>query len=308
MAPVDGDWAVDRSGGGRQRTTTCLGRMKRSRERPELECLRSLWPAGPDQQSHTSTMAPLTSTTEATARRYFETLLPKLTAIAEFWEQIGIVESGSRLGRDDAASAPFGLSGQVSWLANVSIDNIEATRDQIVELKHVRSFALYSQLRASIEASANGLWLLTHSRLTVRLQRHLAFVWSNHEDFDRLVAVLGLKRTTAGEVRSKIDSVRVRHKSLQQFDLDKNIASISDRIRDVQNRAPVKSTLSPLAAWSACSGLLHGNQVVGLGLLERQEEDPNVFRITTSMVVLTGVFDTAIETLDRLTEEYRARL
>lgn len=257
---------------------------------------------------HTSFMNTANLWDEETAHRFLETLFPRLDELAKLWDEPAAVGPTSLIGRDDAASSPYSLSSHVSWLASVAIDNLEAAHDQIVVLGQVRPFALYSQLRAAIEASANGLWLVTHAKLTVRLRRHLSFIWSNHGDLDTFLRTLGGKHPSSVSIRVKLDAVRARHKSLQHFDVDKRIASVSDRIRDAQSRAHIKTTLSPLTAWSACSGIQHANQSVGLGLLERKEVEPDVYRISTSFVVLAGIFETAVVILEALTSEYRSRL
>jgi len=234
------------------------------------------------------------------ARQAFPILFSRLTQIDERRAQLS-VSRGSRMDGDNEATRPVALGNQVEHLLAVSSDHLGMMRTYIEELHIAPPFAMFSLVRASIEASCIGLWLLLHAKRKERIERTLQLFWFNRLDVSQLHNLRGQPdKVEIEELRIRLTEIVSRHKSLQNFEIGaKPLTTTTDMILDAQRRLKNAPPMPALDAWKACSGITHSNLSAALSLLGvRYVGNDNEWgarhEVKAPLLSLATIFDTGV--------------
>jgi len=128
------------------------------------------------------------------------------------------------------------------------------------------AFALYGQLRASIEAAAWGYWLLVGEKKATRIYRALSVTYGHAEDFEDTLRSLGMD----WPAEARIERLQEIAEGAR---LQKGLhgpPTVSDMLRVVgQTFRRDERGFDALNGWKLCSGMTHGSRPVIYNLSER---------------------------------------
>ncbi|WP_347753782.1 hypothetical protein [Agrococcus sp. ProA11] len=214
-------------------------------------------------------------------------------------------EPGSRTAEDDLATPYDPLSYQVHHLASAALDQLETLHDVVVRAEAFRMLGNYSLIRAAIEAAGLGIWLLTPGRKDARIMRSLKLVLDQATKTVDLAAKLGHDRTAwLARVEARLLELQHSRKALRQRTMKTKpiIPTMTEVLLEVGQLVRGKDMLPPVAAWSACASMTHGNRLAQMIVLERRKigELPtggNAYMVTSSYAATARLLETAIAML-----------
>lgn len=117
--------------------------------------------------------------TEEYAKRILVESLMAVDALVERLDRLGEPALGSRLARDDDATAPFNLSHAFTHSLRGAIDHLLSLRDLLSGLRANSPFTL---LRSAIENAAEALWIVAPESREERITRRLRIAHSDARD------------------------------------------------------------------------------------------------------------------------------
>jgi len=244
-------------------------------------------------------------------KRMFPALFVRLDDINDARETL-TVSAGSEMDADHHATAPFAVGNKVEQLLTVGTDHLGMMRTFIESVHLAPPFALFTLMRASIESSCVGLWLLLHGKRKDRIERFLKLTWSEHTEVAELVKMQGVRSVSgADNFAEHIERIVRRHKNLQQFDVTvKSITSTTNMIIYAQARLKSTPSMPALEAWRICSGMTHSNLPTSMALLgSRQIGADNVWgarhEVKASIFMLATIFETGVFYTEALLDAHR---
>lgn len=246
--------------------------------------------------------------TERIGMLFLQQLMTDLGPLRERSHSIRAV-SGGLLAREDAATPYERVSNQLEYLIAVSFDSLEML-SLFLQSHGLPMVGGYPLIRSSIEASAHALWVLGGGTMDKRIYHSLRLTWDNRRNADFLAKRLGnYDESRTARTRARLNEIKDMRSGNRQRSLDRAFPGITDVLTDVQRRFAGEASLRPLDAWSACSGMAHGNKAVAIGMLELRQTGPSdgvgAEHLATSSFALTAMlFQTATELLTHLVNKY----
>jgi hypothetical protein len=234
--------------------------------------------------------------------------------LAERWNSEGIKPAaGSRLSVADALNDYEKVSQLIHNFVVLGLDNIQTTLSYIEKSLQIPLIGLYSMIRASIEASSNGLWLLQSGTTNKLAWRGFQRTYMMHEDFGSLERALG--------VNSEIQAQRQKDLRKRLLQLQhgiptyrtNNIAGIpkmTQIIQEADKSVRERFFFTGIQAWKACSGMAHGNFQVARVMWEHvqqgegQDGDTLEVQFRSRLNVTASFASVAIENLEALLPLY----
>jgi hypothetical protein len=180
----------------------------------------------------------------------------------------------SWLGRVDSKTKPFETSQQTRVFAHVAVDNLREVDAAL--RKSLPLFALYSMIRAAMEASSLALWILDAKNEDLAASRTLRIYRQNIES-DRTLwkTVVGRHSGDHPTLTALALNTHGRLKGVDQLSYAKSVKSTAV-IEVTDALHPSKSSdldiFSGLEVWRLCSAVTHANQVSLLNIMERHPE------------------------------------
>lgn len=158
----------------------------------------------------------------------------------------------SSLAGDDRDPAPLHMSHMVLQSLAVSTDHLHCLRAAVQEASSIHSWAPYTLLRGSIEASATVAYLLGDSSRDVRVHRRLQMVNGDDKELEELSKLLGEPMSPSREDRLK----RLRAVAARRPRFDVNTigsrAQGYEKIVEIGGDACAIGSKFALAGWSIC--------------------------------------------------------
>lgn len=217
--------------------------------------------------------------------------------------------TGGLLAREDLATPYERISNQIEYLIAVSFDSLEML-SLFLQSHGLPMVGGYPLIRSSVEATAYALWVLGGGTMDKRIFNSLRLTWDNHRNADFLAQKLGNhNKSRTARTRARLNEIKNMRPGNRQKNLDRAFPSITDILTDLQRRFAGNASLKPLDAWSACSGMAHGNKAVAISMLELRQMGPSdgvgAEHLATSSFALTAMlFHTATELLTHLISKY----
>jgi len=246
---------------------------------------------------------------EALGRRSLAASFKRYDALEVPAESLKIRQGSSLAG--DRSSTPYSpVPDQVRSGLGVAMDHLHAFKIIVVDGQAALPFALYTLVRSAYEAVGTALWLLQPSSRDERVLRSLKLAHHNR----RLAHVLkeGLNLEDAGWDRNIAALERDRDGREQLVGADlRNVGSVTKRLGAIGELMP-DLFMPPLALWQTSSGMAHANQSMMLFMLDREqigepEHGGADYRMTTSIILLAGYYDAALDMVERLLEAWNQR-
>ncbi|MPZ80875.1 MAG: hypothetical protein GEV28_10935 [Actinophytocola sp.] len=246
---------------------------------------------------------------------------------ASTWESITndpsgvwIVQPGSPLAVDDAATAPRHHLSSYSWNAiTVAVDHLHCLRRSLIENSatgrpqvFLHTHAQASLLRGALENAARVIWLLGPEVRRQRVFRRLGLQAREITASDKIHKIIGATPPRTTQVRS--DELRALGKAagLTSTELKKVFNPHEfGYARIVTQAATLASLDSNLArfAWNGCSALAHGDFHATLSLLDRevvgQQDTMMLGRITMPVQLLHAAAIVSTRLIDAALSRYR---
>lgn len=188
--------------------------------------------------------------------------------------ELPVPNPGSVLAVEDRLNPYEPGSHLVRHYDAVARDNLQAVTDVCMAAlpadgnRGIPTFALYSQLRTSIEAMGWAYWLIMNNVKAKRVLRALRITYGHAEDFEGTARSLG-EEWPAEARRERLRQIKDSVPQLQQVELTRP-PTTSDMLR-VAGSAVQADPLSALNAWKLCSGIAHGSRPLVYNLSERRQ-------------------------------------
>jgi hypothetical protein len=212
-------------------------------------------------------------------------------------ERFSVAPSSSFAG-DDRDTRPYHMSHLVQQSLGVAVDHLHCLR-AVQEASSIHTWAPYTLLRGSIEASATVAYLLGDKSRDVRVRRRLQMVNGDDMEQDTVAKLLGQQMSPSREDRLR----RLRAVAARRPGVDVNtIGPRPDGYKIIVaiggDACAIGSRLA-LAGWHLCSGFAHGRQWAAMSLLDRDEvtevtEEVLSVRLTSSASTIYNVAQIAV--------------
>jgi len=248
---------------------------------------------------------------------------------ASAWERITndpsgvwIVQPGSPLAVDDAATAPRHQLSSYAWNAiTVAVDHLHCLRRSLVENNDtdrptvfIHTHAQASLLRGALENAARVIWLLGPELRKERVYRRLGLQAKEITASDQIRRIVGAPppRTTqvrTDELRSLGRAAGLTSPQLKRM-FDAREFAYGKIVKEAAPLAGLDPDLTRFA-WNGCSALAHGDFYATLSLLDReivgQQESMMLGRITMSVPLVHAATIVATTLIDVALNRYRER-
>lgn len=216
-------------------------------------------------------MLGVTKLTEAQIQR---TLSEDFGVVSDLLESYGQdrrwpVHPNSSLALDDEATAGFDpISSQFEGLMHAAMDNLHGVKSMIVDASAIHTFAEYAMIRAGIEASVQGWWLLAPSDRKDRCTRSLRLFWK--DACDGAAALEGSGAITDYKERrlTHLQSMAAR------LDIPFKAATTAPTSTAMLKEFGARHDLPSLLVWRAASGMVHGRRWSTLALSDLEHNSP----------------------------------
>jgi len=225
----------------------------------------------------------------ATMLPQIETMMHRIQNRADF-----VVQPGSQLAADDAASQPYTVSYCAKACLNAGVGHLHAMKTLVFDEPRIRhAEADYSLIRGALENFATAFWVLHPQQRTIRVERALRWMAQNFRDEDKAVGPLELP----DDMEMPAD---VETRGLQE--LHDVVAAIAQKAGCANVLGGYTSTQAVkyaeehshydrvLLMWQVCSGFAHGRPWANLGMNAMVEKHPTEEE---------GVFDVRLTTDDK---------
>lgn len=208
---------------------------------------------------------------------------------------------GGLLAREDEKTSYSPISHQVRFQLQLASEHLTAL-DQLIEAHGLPNYAGYVLIRAALETSAAGYWLVQPGVSNRRVLRALRMAWWDQRDSAEFTVASGHAATDWDlERRAHLDLLRSKVKGLHQATLDLPRLSHTDMLTEVGRGLKITQQLSTLLAWRLCSSLAHGNSAAAVMALQHRqirETEPHVHSATSSWALVSALVRTSLETFD----------
>lgn len=230
----------------------------------------------------------------------------------ESWDSIPRPAPSSSLAAVDALLPYEPFSYQLRGLISTSLDNVRSAFLYIEKTGEIPMLALYSMIRAAVEASSYGIWMLSAGQKNKQAFLSLRLTYANNESLDGLAKVF----TSSGDPAPDLSRVRKRLLELQQainnyrsHDITQTPTTTNVVMEADRSLAQKRTLLTGLQVWKSCSGIAHGNSAITRTVLEHaptgEEDDLGITMMLTSRVTVLAVFLlVAVENLEQLLSLY----
>jgi hypothetical protein len=232
---------------------------------------------------------------------------------------VWIVQPGSPLALDDAATAPYHVSDYAWNALTVAVDTLHCFRRSLVEHDGTdrRTILLHTHgqaplLRGSLENAARVVWLLSHDQRKQRVFRRLGLQAKEISASDQIHRIVGATPPRTTQVR--MDQIRKlgSDAGLSPAQLRKLINPHEFGYGKIVTAAAPEASLDPeLArfAWNGCSALAHGDFHATISLLQRdivaRSETGLLAQVTMSVPLLHAATLVATKLVEVAFELYR---
>ena len=205
-----------------------------------------------------------------------ESMVHRIQDPAEF-----VIQPGSELADDDAASHPYQVSHCARACLNAGVGHLHAMKTLIIdEPRLLHAEADYSLIRGGLENFATAFWVLHPHERKVRVERALRWMAKNFKDGDKATGHLGfpgdiglqakLKKVTAVARKARCTSVVGGYTSTAAVVYAEKHSSL----------------MHVYLMWQVCSGFAHGRPWANLGMNAMEKhptEQEGIFtvRLTT---------------------------
>jgi hypothetical protein len=218
-----------------------------------------------------------------------ETMMHRVQNLADF-----VVQPGSQLAADDAASRPYFVSSCAKACLNAGVGHLHAMKTLVFDEPRIRhAEADYSLIRGALENFATAFWVLHPQERTIRVERALRWMAKNFKDEDNAISS-PRGPTDDMEMRAEVET-----RGLQELlDVVAAIAQKAGCAKVDNLRRGYTSTQAVeyaenhthydrvLLTWQVCSGFAHGRPWANLfinAMEKHPTEEEGVFdvRFTT---------------------------
>lgn len=239
--------------------------------------------------------------------RILEWNLSKLNDIADRHNRVAVTPGGM-LEREDEATRRDPFSYQIHHLVQSALEPLETLARLLAE--GLPMLSGYTLIRASIEASALGLWLLNGGTMDKRIFRSLQLTLDGKRDVESFMKSIGVEQSsTTADLLVSLTELKDARKSLRQKSLDRPFPSMTDVLIEVSRKHTAR-TMRPLDIWKACSGIAHSNKAMNLVVLESRllttTANGGEYHMTSSFLRTASFFTVARELLESLIASYEA--
>lgn len=248
------------------------------------------------------------------AMRHLYSLLTRVRAADKGWQEAAVAPViGSVMHAADRLNTYEHASQHVHNFIEVSLDNIESVLGYLESKGERPLIALYSMIRASIEASSNGLWVLQGKGKFGLAWRGLQRSYKNHEDLSQLEISLGADSAGRAKMRSDVKkSLEVMHEGMPPFKQARisGIPQITQIVEAAERSVNDRFHFSAVQAWRACSGMAHGNFAVQRALWESEEQGESktgrgiAVQFRSRIALVSSLAAVAVENLEALIAIY----
>jgi hypothetical protein len=205
-----------------------------------------------------------------------------------------VVQPGTALAGDDAATPYEGLSSQVETCIGVAFDNLRTLRLIMQDAGTIPAFAHFGLVRNAMEAVGIGLWLLGPGSRDERVFRSLQLAFESRKDLHGLEAAIeGTYAPLSFDdpARSRLEEIRDTRPALRGKSLKP--PTITDRLKVAQEYVDAHD-YTILIVWKLTSGISHGQRSTMYALLDREVMSTNDVGarvlMTSSLTTITATY------------------
>ncbi|MFJ8495271.1 hypothetical protein ACIRBZ_44135 [Streptomyces sp. NPDC094038] len=194
-----------------------------------------------------------------------------------------------------------------AWIAlTVAVDHLHCFRSTFASAPQNNSVSVtlhthgqYSLLRCAFENSARAVWMLGPAHSLVRVQRRLSMQVGEHNNSDRMNALLQRQPRRPLDVRLQQLTDLVVKAGTDPADAKKVLepSTYSEIVREAGALTPMGAAQAEVV-WSGCSSLAHGDTYGTLSILERDilatQGRLNLAQITSAPKVLFWATDRTV--------------
>jgi hypothetical protein len=220
------------------------------------------------------------------------------------------MRAGSSLAGDQSATPYSSVPDQVRASLGVALDHLHGFKIIVTDGGAVLPFTMFTLMRSAYEAAATALWLLHPTSRDDRVLRSLKLARENRRQVHNVMEKSGREDPGWDKAIAALERDRDNRKALVGVKLNP-VLSVTDRLVEIAPLFP-DLFLTPLALWQTSSGMAHGNNAMMLLLLDREqvgqvEHGGADYRVTTSLLVVAGYFDAALDMIEAALDLWDSR-
>lgn len=163
-----------------------------------------------------------------------------------------VVEPGSQLADDDAASYPYWVSSCAQACINAGVDHLHAAKTLIADLGIVHASSDYSLIRGALENFAAAFWVLHPAQRTDRIERALRWAVKNGKYEALALTEANLPNNTQVDVDQVVDLAAAAGCSTRDL---RGGYSSTEALKYAEEHS---EATHPFLMWQVCSGFAHG--------------------------------------------------
>lgn len=229
----------------------------------------------------------------------------KFDSVFTAWSLLQRPKPASRLAAVDILTPYQPVSSQIQSFGTVAVDNLRATFLYVEKTNDIPMTALYSMIRAAVESTSYGLWMLSAGKNDKLAFLSLRLAYENNEDLGSLgKTFVSESDEEKGNVRKRLIELQQAIPSYRSKDL-KQRATTTDVVSNADKAVGTRAYFTGLQVWKSCSGLAHSNLAVMHMLLERtftgeSTSTSGMYVLTSRITFVAGFLYTAVENLEAL--------
>ncbi|KLO30567.1 hypothetical protein ABW16_06595 [Mycolicibacter heraklionensis] len=193
------------------------------------------------------------------------------------------VESSSSLAGDDAKSHPFEVSLALRHIINASVDQLHGVKVVVRDANYQHLAVSNTLVRAALENTATGLWILGPKARPERIERALRWHARNYHDFANYVTSSG--SSAADMLKRNAGNLDLIGDVAERLGINAKRAKSGFKVTEPIKGGAQYTDLPVYSDWQITSGFAHGRPWAHHGFLHREQVDSGadghpVYRMT----------------------------
>ncbi|ORV49991.1 hypothetical protein AWC02_05270 [Mycolicibacter engbaekii] len=181
------------------------------------------------------------------------------------------VISRSSLAGDDTKSHPFEVSHALRHIINASVDQLHGVKVVVRDANYQHLAVSNTLVRAALENTATGLWILGPKARPQRIERALRWHARNYHDFANYLTSSG--SSTADMLKRNADSLDQISDVAKRLGIDADRAKSGLKVTEPIKGGALYTELPVYNDWQITSGFAHGRPWAHQGFLHREQVD-----------------------------------
>ncbi|HRD10814.1 MAG TPA: hypothetical protein PLI79_03030 [Mycobacterium sp.] len=177
----------------------------------------------------------------------------------------------SSLAGDDAKSHPFEVSHALRHIINASVDQLHGVKVVVRDANYQHLAVSNTLVRAALENTATGLWILGPGTRPERIERALRWHARNYHDFANYLRASD--HSAADMLKRNTDSLDQIADVAHRLGIDPKRAKSGFQVTEPIKGGAMYSSLPVFGDWQITSGFAHGRPWAHQGFLRREQVD-----------------------------------